>query len=242
MVSPGLNFLLIALVFALAGLALALQLVDGAPAIFVFVFSGWLLSLCLHEFAHAYVAWRGGDSSIVQTGYLTLDPVRYLDPLNSILLPFLFTMLGGLGFPGGAVLINHGALRGRAWRSAMSAAGPVADLTFVLALAAVYAFTDAEALQEALAALAFLQGTAIVLNLLPIPGLDGYWIVHPWLPRAWAEVGDGLAIHSGFVLMGLFLFSRSFGRALFRGGLGLVTTFGFDRTDALQGLGMIRLW
>lgn len=241
-VAPSLNFLLIVLVFALAGLALALGLVEGAPAILVFVFSGWLLSLCLHEFGHAFVAWIGGDWSIGQSGYLTLDPLRYVDPVNSILLPFLFTLLGGIGFPGGAVLINHGALRSRAWSSAVSAAGPATNVAFLLFLALAYQLTEAEPLQDALGALALLQGTAIVLNLLPVPGLDGYWILQPWLPRGLRDIGDGLAVHSGLVLTGLFLFSRAFGRALFRSGMAIATSVGFDRADIIGGFASIRLW
>ena len=58
--------------------------IDGEIAVFIFVLSGWILSLIFHEFAHAFVAWKGGDSSIPVKGYLTLDPRRYTDPVTSM--------------------------------------------------------------------------------------------------------------------------------------------------------------
>ncbi|MGL5445395.1 MAG: site-2 protease family protein, partial [[Mycobacterium] stephanolepidis] len=49
--------------------------------VFVFVFTGWVVSLCLHEFGHAYTAWRFGDTQA--RGYLTLNPLQYTDPVLS---------------------------------------------------------------------------------------------------------------------------------------------------------------
>lgn len=48
--------------------------------VFVFVIAGWLVSLCLHEFGHAFTAWRFGDHDVAVRGYLTLDPRRYSHP------------------------------------------------------------------------------------------------------------------------------------------------------------------
>ncbi len=92
--------------------------------------SGAVIGLALHEWAHAIVAYKGGDRSVVDKGYLTLDPRHYSDPLLSIGFPLLFLMLGGLPLPGGAVWINHAALRSRVWASAVSAAGPATTALF----------------------------------------------------------------------------------------------------------------
>ena len=62
------------------------------------------MSLCLHEFGHALVAYRGGDRSVRGKGYLTLDIRRYTDVGLSFVLPVLFLLLGGIPLPGGAVL------------------------------------------------------------------------------------------------------------------------------------------
>jgi Zn-dependent protease len=105
--------------------------------VFVFVAAGWLVSLCLHEFAHAYVAYRSGDHSVVEQGYLTLNPLRYSDPLLSIALPLLFVLVGGLGLPGGAVRVDPAALPSRLRQAVVSAAGPLANVLVALPLLAV---------------------------------------------------------------------------------------------------------
>ena len=69
---------------------------------------GWLVSLCLHEFGHAYTAWKYGDRDVEVRGYLTLNPLKYTNPLLSLGLPVLFIALGGIGLPGGAVYVRTG--------------------------------------------------------------------------------------------------------------------------------------
>ena len=51
---------------------------------FLIVLAGWIFSLCLHEFAHAAVAHRGGDHTVREKGYLSFNPLRYADPMLSI--------------------------------------------------------------------------------------------------------------------------------------------------------------
>ena len=92
----------------------------------VLVFLAFGFSVCLHEFGHAIVAYWGGDRSVKEKGYLTLNPLRYTHPTYSIVLPAIFLMMGGLPLPGAAVYINPAALKGPGWKSAVSAAGPLA--------------------------------------------------------------------------------------------------------------------
>ena len=56
-------------------------------ATFVLVLFLWIFSVCLHEFAHASVAYRGGDITVKDKGYLSLNPLKYLDPMSSVILP-----------------------------------------------------------------------------------------------------------------------------------------------------------
>src|SRR5687767_3280006 len=92
--------------------------------IFLFVVAGWLVSLSLHEFAHALFAYRAGDTSVVARGYLTLNLLKYTHPLLSVVLPVLFLLLGGIGLPGGAVYVDRHSVRTRMGDSLISAAGP----------------------------------------------------------------------------------------------------------------------
>jgi Zn-dependent protease len=151
--------------------------------VFIFVIAGWLVSLCLHEFGHAVTAWRFGDHDVAVRGYLTLDPRRYSHPALSLLLPIIAIALGGIGLPGAAVYV-------RTWfmtptrRTLVSLAGPAANLLLAVLLLALtrVLFDPAHAVFWAgVAFLGFLQVTAVLLNLLPIPGLDGYDALEPHL-------------------------------------------------------------
>ncbi len=102
---------------------------------FIVVLIGWIFSLSLHEFAHALVAYYGGDTSVKDKGYLTFNPLKYTHPLYSIALPLLFLFMGGIGLPGGAVYIETWRLRSGKWRSAVSLAGPSANIILVIIIA-----------------------------------------------------------------------------------------------------------
>lgn len=153
------------------------------------VCSGWILALCLHEFCHAAVAYMGGDKSVKEKGYLTLNPLRYTDPGLTLIVPIVMLMIGGIALPGAAVYINHRALRNRMWMSATSAAGPFgsAVMIFVYALPFILNLRPVEGmswLYPGLALLVLLQIVAFILNSLPIPPLDGYGVIEPWLPSS----------------------------------------------------------
>ena len=152
---------------------------------FVFVVVGWIFSLCLHEFAHAAVAFLGGDTSVREKGYLTFNPLRYVDPIASIFVPLVFLLLGGIGLPGGAVYIDARRLRSRWWACAVALAGPTANLAIagVLVLVLSTSAMERNAAAPPLAFLALLQVTALILNLLPVPPLDGYRAIAPFLPK-----------------------------------------------------------
>src|SRR5216684_2313466 len=115
---------------AITGAALWFNFLPAATMVLtiVFVTSGWVTSLCIHEFGHAVVAYLGGDRAVKSYGYLTLNPLRYTNLLMSIIFPVIFLLLGGIALPGGAVYIDHSALRSRAWDSLVSLAGASATL------------------------------------------------------------------------------------------------------------------
>ncbi len=161
---------------------------SAGVAVFVFVVSGWVLSLIFHEFAHAYVAYVGGDRSVADKGYLTLDPRKYADPLTSLGLPIFLVLAGGIGLPGGAVWINRGRLRSPGTASVMSLAGPATNLVLAAILLGPLSIglidrASQPTLAAAVGFLGFLQVTAFVINMLPIPGLDGFGAIEPHLPH-----------------------------------------------------------
>ncbi|MFJ4618364.1 site-2 protease family protein [Streptomyces sp. NPDC088812] len=155
-------------------------------AVFLFVTAAWVVSLCLHEYAHARTALHGGDISVGAKGYLTLNPLAYTHALLSVVLPVLFVIMGGIGLPGGAVFIERGRIRGRWRHSLISAAGPLTNVLFAAVCTAPFWLDALDGVpadfRYALAFLALLQVTAAILNFLPVPGLDGYGVIEPWLP------------------------------------------------------------
>ena len=155
--------------------------------------SGWLVSLCLHEYAHA----RGrptaaGDRDVADRGYLTLNPLKYTHPLLSIVLPVVVVLLGGIGLPGGAVWVDRTPSAAGCGTRLISLAGPATNVLFTLVLVVPFVgcgvgtSTSGGPVEfwAGLALLAFLQLTASVLNLLPVPGLDGGNMIQPWLQPA----------------------------------------------------------
>jgi Zn-dependent protease len=152
---------------------------------FIIVIVGWIFSLCLHEFSHAVVAYYGGDTSVKDKGYLTFNPLKYTHPVYSIVLPVVFLLLGGIGLPGGAVYIETWRLRSKRWESAVSLAGPVANLVLAILLALVLNFlpVSSSGIWPGVAFLALIQVSALVLNLIPFPPFDGYRALAPFLNR-----------------------------------------------------------
>jgi Zn-dependent protease len=210
-IRPSPAFLLPVGAMALGGVGLWMEAPDilTFPLMLLFVVGGWITSVCVHEFGHALVAYIGGDHSVAHNGYLSLNPLKYSHPMLSIGLPLLFILLGGIGLPGGAVYIDRRALRSPVWESFVSVAGPVGTLVFTLVVVAPF-FLDWRVLVgpdnidfwAALVVLAFFQVTSLVLNLIPLPPLDGFGIIAPWL-----GIGARMAAarYGNLVLMGLFL-------------------------------------
>jgi Zn-dependent protease len=167
----------------------------GDFGVFLFALGAWVTSVCFHEFAHAYAAYRAGDRSVEARGYLTLNPFKYTHPFLSIILPLIAIIGGGFALPGGAVYLHPHTFRTKAQRSLAAAAGPLTNVVLAVALILLakhmappippFAQTGAPTFHlrfwSGVAFIGLLQLTAAVLNLLPIPGLDGYGIIEPYL-------------------------------------------------------------
>ncbi len=159
--------------------------------VLLIVLAGWVFSLTLHEWAHARVALAGGDVTVRAKGYLSFNPIRYMDPFMSVILPIVFVLAGGIALPGGLVYVRTDLLRGPGWAALVSLAGPAANVACALACAAPFALglaptfaIDAGPGWVALAYLGHLQIMAIVLNMIPVPPLDGFGVIEPWLSPA----------------------------------------------------------
>jgi Zn-dependent protease len=126
------------------------------------------------------------------------------------------------------------------------AAGPLATLAVLILLLVVLRAAEdaliATPLYEALAFLAFLQLTALVLNLLPAPGLDGWGIVEPWLPNALRQKGIRVAGVAPALFLASFLFIPAVNKIFWRLVFGLCWMIGLDVEGALDGLQLFQFW
>src|SRR5262245_49104945 len=111
-----------------------LAVVDYSDPLLWAAFIGWILSVVLHEFAHGIVAYWGGDYTIRERGGLTLNPLQYIDPVMSLLLPAIIFVTGGVPLPGGVTYIRRDLIRTRGWRVATSLAGPAMNVILFLLL------------------------------------------------------------------------------------------------------------
>jgi Zn-dependent protease len=207
------------------------------------VLGGWAVSLCLHEFAHALVAHRSGDLSVRARGYLTLDIRRYTNVALTLVLPVLFLLLGGIPLPGGAVLIDHGAIRSRAARSLVSFAGPAVNFILGLVLVLVVAGVPMPiGLAAALSCLALIQVLAFVLNILPVPGLDGFGVLEPYLSPGARLLAAKVAPWAPLVLLVVLLGLPGASAVLFGIGDVLFGLIGGDRRLANLGYAELLFW
>ena len=225
-VRPSPIFLAIVAIAAVGGVLAWLAADTVRPlayaGVFIFVIAGFLVSLCVHEFAHAYTAWRFGDHDVEARGYLTLNPLKYSHPLLSLGLPALFIALGGIGLPGGAVYLRTSWMTKRQ-KTLVSLAGPATNLGFAIILLVLTGLLLGAGPRGVLGGNGvpgFLQITAFLLNILPVPGLDGYSALEPHLsPQTQRAVQP--AKQWGFLILLLLVFTPQVNRWFF----GLVDWF-----------------
>ncbi|MFI7315403.1 site-2 protease family protein [Streptomyces venezuelae] len=239
-------FLGIAAVTAVSGWAAWTGFADNPGlAVFLFVTAAWIVSLCLHEYAHARTALHSGDISIGAKGYLTLNPLKYTHALLSIVLPVLFVIMGGIGLPGGAVFIERGRIRGRWRHSLISAAGPLTNVLFAVVCTAPF-WLDAldgvpDAFRYALGFLALLQVTAAILNFLPVPGLDGYGVIEPWLSHRIRRQVEPFAPF-GLIAVFVVLWIPEVNRDFFDAVDAVLRALGVTEWDTYWGHELYRFW
>ena len=187
---------------------------DPTTAIFFIIIL--FLSIMIHEYAHAYVAYSLGDPTAKYAGRLTLDPIPHIDFFGTILLP-MFLILSGSPFLFGwakPVPINPHNLKDQEYGQAKVAiAGPAANLFLALIFGLLIRIT---VVNEALyflmpliplfVAIVFINILLALFNLLPIPPLDGSHILFTFLPDSAQNIKVFLQKYGFFLLLGFIIF------------------------------------
>ncbi|OPZ26198.1 MAG: Peptidase family M50 [Lentisphaerae bacterium ADurb.BinA184] len=181
-----------------------IELLWKQPDVYVAMVVLLVFSICVHEYCHAWMAWREGDPTAVQQGYLTLNPLRVMGPVSLVFLALV-------GVAWGAVPVNPMRLRGRGSHGRVSLAGPAANLVLAAAFAGLVWVAGGR-----MAPLAFIAGIGLnvnvllfLFNLLPLPPLDG-WEVFSWLIPALRRVSHQKAQQFGFIVLLVLMMSGLF--------------------------------
>ncbi len=182
-----------------------------------------LFAITLHEAAHGYVARYFGDMTAFAAGRISLNPMRHIDPLGTIVIPLLTLLLSPFMFGWAKpVPVNFGNLRNpkrdMLW---VAAAGPFSNLLMALAwgflLRIALGLPVDNPAQDWLSAVGeagiFVNVIFFALNLLPLPPLDGGRILVSLLPHRLAFKFAGIERYGFFILLAL-LFTGILGKVL----------------------------
>lgn len=182
-------------------------------ALFLFTLPALLLSLSIHEFAHAYTAYKLGDMSQKYRGRLTLDPFKHIDIVG-----FLCIMLCGFGW-GKPVQIVDTNFKNRAKGNAIVAfAGPLSNILLAIFFAIVIKILSMTGvlglmatnnigiiLIQMLSVTIYFNIVFAVFNMLPIPPFDGSKVLFYFLPRKYKNIMYTLEKYSLIILLVLII-------------------------------------
>jgi Zn-dependent protease len=180
-----------------------------------------LFSVIIHELAHGYVAASLGDPTAKYEGRLTLNPLRHLDPFGSIILPILlFVATAGQGPIFGwakPVPINPYNFRDKKYGEIkVSIAGPASNISLAIIFGLILRFLPQTLLvmnpgiTTVLSYIVFINIWLAVFNLIPVPPLDGSWILFSFLPEKFYYVKNFLRQYGIVILIFLILFGGFF--------------------------------
>lgn len=169
-------------------------------------------AITLHEFAHGWVANQCGDATARMLGRLTLNPIKHIDPMGTILVPIVLYFTGSPFLFGWAkpVPINFNALKyPKRDMILVALAGPASN--FIMALLWSFAIMIALSLESQSLIEMAKFGVVInlvlgVFNLLPLPPLDGSRIVSALLPNNLAYYYNKLEAYGLYIVLALLFF------------------------------------
>ncbi|MDQ6603079.1 MAG: site-2 protease family protein [Chloroflexota bacterium] len=193
---------------------------DINPQVFVSILLAFVISITIHEFAHAYTATLLGDPTPREQGRVTLNPMSHLDPIGFLFLVFVALTGFGLGW-GKPVQFNPYRMRwGKHGVALVAAAGPISNVILALVFAVpqrVFAtgfHTLPPNVQTFVTILVTLNLALAAFNLIPLPPLDGLKILTGILPDFWYPILARLDQY-GFVLLFLVIFFQPLRPVLF---------------------------
>lgn len=183
-----------------------IQILFDNPLVFVVLAGILVVSLSIHEFAHAYAAYKLGDSTAKYLGRLTLNPLAHLDPIGTLLILFV-----GFGW-GKPVPVDSTNFRHRRRDTAIvSFAGPLSNFVMCVLFALAARFIGEGSLLYIILITAVYYNLMLgFFNLLPVHPLDGFKVVYGLLPFELAWKWKNLEQYGMLILLVLIM-TRSTG-------------------------------
>jgi len=183
-----------------------------------------LFAITVHEVAHGWVALRLGDKTAMMLGRLTLNPIKHIDPVGTVLLPLIMLMIGGFifGWAKPVPVTWENLKHPKRDMALVAIAGPFANLVMMAIWALIMklgylimssAIWIAQPLIYMGSAGVFINIVLMVLNLLPLPPLDGSRVVSSFLPGPVAWKFNRLENY-GFLILVLLLATGVLGQII----------------------------
>lgn len=177
----------------------------------VFVILVLLFSIVAHEVSHGYAALALGDKTALYAGRLTLNPLKHIDPIGSILVPIM-TLLAGFGFGWAKpVPYNPAFLRDKRWGDTKVAlAGPLTNFGIALVFAMMARFFVGIFPEQAISLIIVVVWVNIALgvfNMIPVPPFDGSKLLLNLLPYRYRYVFDYMERYWFAILLIIVLFA-----------------------------------
>jgi len=169
------------------------------------------MSVVVHEVSHGWAAHYLGDPTAKLQGRLTLNPLLHLDPLGSILIPLILSVLPGSLMFGWArpVPVNPYNLQGKHGEALVAAAGPLSNISIAIIFGLLIRFAGAmmpPSFLHITITVVIINIVLAVFNLVPIPPLDGSKVLFSLLPPHLRNVRESLERYGFFIVLFFIVF------------------------------------